>query len=271
MNELKVRLLSGVIYVSLLLLSTLNPLLLWSILYVFGLICVFEFSKLINLKSNLSYIIFSLLFVGFILINFYSDFFFSKTLTDLFLIATIILCLILVIKLFSNKNTIIISNGLILNTFYLTGGFVFLSLISIYKKGFNPSIFLSCFILVWINDSFAYLVGKKFGKIKLLPQVSPKKTIEGFLGGIVFTCIGGVLIFHFTETLSLFLWIILSVVVSVIGTLGDLIESKFKRQAQVKDSGSIMPGHGGLLDRLDSIIFASPFIYLFLSISVYVS
>ena len=101
--------------------------------------------------------------------------------------------------------------------------------------------------------------------------ISPKKTVEGFLGGLFFSCVASYFIAIFTETLDFTNWLILSIIISVFGTLGDLIESKFKRQANVKDSGVIMPGHGGLLDRLDSIIFAAPFIYLFLRILNYVS
>lgn len=95
-------------------------------------------------------------------------------------------------------------------------------------------------------------------------SVSPKKTIEGFIGGIVFTMIAAVVISYYSDLLSRFHWIILSIIVSVMGTLGDLIESKFKREANIKDSGNIMPGHGGMLDRLDSLIFIAPFVYLYL-------
>ena len=144
-------------------------------------------------------------------------------------------------------------------------------LIANYQNNFSPSLLLGAFILVWVNDSAAYFVGKNFGKQKLFPSVSPKKTVEGFLGGLFFACISSYFIATYTETLGFTSWLILAIIVSVFGTLGDLIESKFKRQAGVKDSGVIMPGHGGLLDRLDSIIFASPFIYLFLRILSYVS
>ena len=95
-------------------------------------------------------------------------------------------------------------------------------------------------------------------------SVSPKKTIEGFIGGIVFTMIAAVVISYYSDLLSRVHWIILSIIVSVMGTLGDLIESKFKREANIKDSGNIMPGHGGMLDRLDSLIFIAPFVYLYL-------
>jgi phosphatidate cytidylyltransferase len=148
---------------------------------------------------------------------------------------------------------------------------VFLILIANYHETYNPNILLGSFILIWVNDSFAYLVGKNFGKQKLFELISPKKTVEGFLGGLFFSCIASYFIATFTNTLSSTNWLILSIIISVFGTLGDLIESKFKRQAKVKDSGVIMPGHGGLLDRLDSIIFTAPFIYLFLRILTYVS
>lgn len=127
------------------------------------------------------------------------------------------------------------------------------------------------FILIWVNDSFAYFIGKNFGAQKLFPSISPKKTVEGFLGGLFFVAIGSYVISLYITTITFSHWLIIGVVISVFGTFGDLIESKYKRQANVKDSGIIMPGHGGLLDRLDSAIFAAPFVYLFLRIFDYVS
>ena len=115
-------------------------------------------------------------------------------------------------------------------------------------------------------DTGAYFSGKFLGKHKLMPSVSPKKTIEGFVGGLIFT-VGSAFIInniHQDPNITIIDWIFIAIIVSVIGTLGDLIESKFKRQANIKDSGNIMPGHGGLLDRLDSLFFAAPFVYLYL-------
>ena len=121
-------------------------------------------------------------------------------------------------------------------------------------------------LLIWSNDTLAYLVGSMFGKHKLLERISPGKTWEGSIGG-------GIL----TIYLSLFLakclnispintidWLIIACIITIIGTLGDLIESMLKRSTGVKDSGSIMPGHGGILDRFDSLILASPFIFFYL-------
>ena len=115
-------------------------------------------------------------------------------------------------------------------------------------------------------------------KRKLFERISPKKTIEGFLGGVVFAIIAGVLISKFYikaspefSSKSMIIWMSIALIVSVIGTVGDLIESKFKRIAGVKDSGKIMPGHGGILDRLDSVIFVAPFVFSFYQILNYVS
>jgi len=182
---------------------------------------------------------------------------------------TIFVNLFLIKDLFSLKPIPLFkTRRFIVSTFYLSSGFVFLTLINFI---YSSKLLLGCFILVWVNDSFAYLIGKNFGRQKLFEKISPKKTVEGFLGGLLFACIASYFIANFTNTLSFTKWLILSIIITVFGTLGDLIESKLKRQANVKDSGVIMPGHGGLLDRLDSIIFTAPFIYLFLKILSYVS
>jgi phosphatidate cytidylyltransferase len=137
---------------------------------------------------------------------------------------------------------------------------------------------MGLFILIWTNDTFAYLVGKSIGKHKLFEKISPKKTIEGFFGGLIFSIFAGYLISAYLikpsaqfSDKSILIWMIIAAIVGVIGTIGDLIESKFKRVAGVKDSGKIMPGHGGVLDRLDSVIFVAPFIFLFYKILYYVS
>jgi len=152
----------------------------------------------------------------------------------------------------------------------LYGVFAFWDILTENNK-YSPENIIGIFALIWINDSFAYLIGKNFGRQKLFESVSPKKTVEGFLAGVFFSAIGSYIIFKLTDNLLFSKWLILSVIVSVFGTIGDLIESKYKRQAEVKDSGTLIPGHGGLLDRLDSAIFVAPFIYLFLRILNYVS
>lgn len=124
---------------------------------------------------------------------------------------------------------------------------------------------LGLFILVWNNDTFAYLSGRSFGKQKLFERISPNKTWEGTIGGFIFTLIAGAIYAYFTNGHFLF-WILAAVVISPSSVIGDLIESKFKRIVNVKDSGTIMPGHGGILDRFDAVIYATPFFYLLLRI-----
>ena len=161
---------------------------------------------------------------------------------------------------------------------YIILPFVFITKISFGINDYNPKIIIGLFILIWTNDTFAYIVGKSIGKNKLFEKISPKKTMEGFFGGIVFAVLAGYLISkyyirakpEFSEK-SILIWTSIAVIVGIMGTIGDLIESKFKRIAGVKDSGSFMPGHGGILDRLDSVIFVAPIIFLFYQILNYVS
>lgn len=273
MKETLVRSFSGLIYVSLLLISICFEHALIALFFIFGIICMGEFKKLIQLKSYIPYFIFILLYGVF---GYWQAVLKTETglneATQILMVLSIFIELFLIKDLFSRKTIPLFeTKRFLLTTFYLSSAFVFLILIANYYKTYNPNILLGSFILVWVNDSFAYLVGKNFGKQKLFEIISPKKTVEGFLGGLFFSCIASYFIATFTETLDFTGWLILSIIISVFGTLGDLIESKFKRQANVKDSGVIMPGHGGLLDRLDSIIFAAPFIYLFLRIFNYVS
>ncbi|MEN8138211.1 MAG: phosphatidate cytidylyltransferase [Bacteroidota bacterium] len=128
---------------------------------------------------------------------------------------------------------------------------------------YHPEIIFSIFVLIWANDSFAYMVGKRFGKHKLIERISPKKTIEGFIGGLILTYIVGFIISYFFDIFSLGQWFIITNIVGIFGVLGDLVESMFKRKVAIKDSGKFMPGHGGILDRFDSFLFTSPFIYIF--------
>ena len=137
---------------------------------------------------------------------------------------------------------------------------------------YSPFILLTIFVLMWLNDTGAYLVGCSIGRHKLIERVSPKKTWEGFFGGLIFSMAVSLLIFYFIKPfegmehidMSLIFWLSIGAIVSIIGTWGDLIESMIKRDLQIKDSGNLIPGHGGILDRIDSILFVLPAILLFL-------
>ncbi|HSV11493.1 MAG TPA: phosphatidate cytidylyltransferase [Hanamia sp.] len=138
-------------------------------------------------------------------------------------------------------------------------------------NGFNDNFLkiIPCGIVfsIWINDTMAYIVGSFIGKTPL-SSISPKKTREGTIGGIILCVIVISLIGYFTKYYSVFDWIFISLFCAVFGTLGDLLESKLKRMANVKDSGSLMPGHGGFLDRFDSMLVAIPFVFVYYSLFI---
>jgi len=125
---------------------------------------------------------------------------------------------------------------------------------------------LALFLFIWANDSFAYVFGVTLGKHRMFERISPKKSWEGFAGGAICTVIVSAIFAHYFTALSLYGWMGLAAVVVVSGTLGDLVESLFKRTLDVKDSGKLLPGHGGILDRFDSMIFAIPSLFVYLEI-----
>ena len=134
----------------------------------------------------------------------------------------------------------------------------------LFHESAGSGLIVLVFCLLWVNDIFAYLAGKLLGRHKLFPRISPGKTIEGSIGGLVFTVIGMMLFCHYSSWLSIHEGMGMAAIAVVFGTLGDLCESMLKRQAGVKDSGKLIPGHGGILDRFDSVMFSVPFIFVYL-------
>jgi len=125
---------------------------------------------------------------------------------------------------------------------------------------------LLLFIVVWFNDTAAYFTGMSIGKRKLYPKISPKKSVEGFAGGLLGSIAAAVLAkMLFLHQLSLMDSLMIATAIGILGPLGDLVESMLKRSSSVKDSGSLIPGHGGILDRVDSILFSAPFLYYFVA------
>lgn len=272
MNETLTRLLSGIVYIVLLLFaisySTTSFFLLFG---VFMLIAINEFCNLIQISKIAPFLIGILLFYYFTFggLN-------DKSIVNSTLAITLVASIKAMGFLFSKKSISCTTVDKYLYTLgYIILPFVFITKIPFGISGYNPKIIIGIFILIWTNDTFAYIVGKSIGKNKLFERISPKKTIEGFIGGLVFSILASVLIAKYfigsSSNTTLYIWIGIAVIASVFGTIGDLVESKFKRIANVKDSGNIMPGHGGVLDRLDSIIFVAPFVYLFYQILNYVS
>ena len=134
------------------------------------------------------------------------------------------------------------------------------------ESPFDPSIILLMFILTWTFDTFAYLVGIQYGKHKIMPSISPKKSWEGFIGGFLLTIIAAYLSQKFFIHIALRDILFVSIILPFTATLGDLIESHYKREAGVKDSGDFIPGHGGLLDRMDAFTITIPAIYIIVNL-----
>jgi len=269
MSEFYKRLLSGIVYVIVLISGIIfHEYAFLTVVVMLSIICLWEFKRLIHLKREI--LLYPLLIFGLVIYHFLEI---PRVITLFMLGTTIITQLLLlydliyirIIPMFEKKKYIVI-------IFYLISNFIFMSLIPFSINGsYQPIFILGIFILIWVNDSFAYLTGKNLGKHKLYERISPKKTIEGFVGGLVFSILASIVLAQFSQELNVWKWIGFSIIVSFFGTIGDLIQSKFKRQAGVKDSGTIMPGHGGIFDRLDSVLYASPFVFLFLQIVNYVS
>ncbi len=270
MKEFYTRSITATAYAIVLLLPLFyNEYVFYFVGFICSLVLVFEFIKLVSDynhkffsrdtgKSNfILYMTFPLYISLFILSK-------NQIFEIIFLIIIVFTNIILGFSLIKNK---LFSFSILKNRFighvYLVGSLVlFFSLPNI-SGIYNPYIVFSFLALIWISDSAAYVFGVTFGKRPLFKSVSPKKSIEGFLGGLIFSLIVSIIFFKYLSLgFSLSEWLILGVLTSCLGTLGDLVESQFKREAGVKDSGKWLPGHGGLYDRMDSIIFAAPFIYL---------
>ena len=144
--------------------------------------------------------------------------------------------------------------------------FCFLFALAFVPGHFDYHYPLGFLLLLWSNDTGAYVVGRQFGRSKLFERHSPQKTWEGFIGGMLFTMAIAAVIAHYFTDISWRQWVSIAVLISCFGTMGDLIESMLKRNFNVKDSGNILPGHGGLLDRFDGLLLAAPavFVYLYL-------
>lgn len=190
--------------------------------------------------------------------GFYFDFRLSE-------ILAISLTLIAVITLFKFSNELYIDSGkLIFTVIYVALPFSFalgLPKYSSIENTFSLEV-IFLFILIWSSDTFAYLVGKFFGKHKMAPKISPKKTWEGYIGGVVLTLV----LSYFVEQYQPQLrgnWMVVGFLIAAFAPLGDLVESQLKRNFGVKDSGNIIPGHGGILDRLDSFLICVPVVYLY--------
>ena len=279
MKDFYIRSLTAIIYACILIFPLfLNEILFYLVGFICSLILVFEFIRLVSScnhkffssdtgKSNLIlYLTFPLYISLFVLTyNWIFQFFFVTTIT----ITNVLLGFSLLKK---KEFSFSILKNRFLGHFYLVGSLVILFSIPTISEEYNPYYVFYFLILMWVSDSSAYIFGINFGKRPLLKSVSPKKSIEGFIGGLTMSIIFSILFYKVVDfNLNLNQWILIGILISSTGAVGDLVQSQFKREAGVKDSGNWLPGHGGLYDRMDSIIFAAPFVYLILKYYLFVS
>ncbi|MBZ4643918.1 MAG: phosphatidate cytidylyltransferase [Deferribacteraceae bacterium] len=229
-------------------------------LLVFILVATYEFSLLIE-KAGYKNLKLPTL-IGSVLIPF--SFYIERV--DVFLFSVFIISFLsLTIKLFGSRpldDTYRTVGFTFLNVFYVPFYFSFIQLL----KNINYHYIFYLLVIIWASDSFAYFFGIKYGKRRLYELISPKKSVEGLVAGVL----GGVLVGLFYSLIFIkmpLLHVILtSLLVASAGVVGDLVESMFKRKANVKDSGNIFPGHGGMLDRIDSLLFGAPVLYFYIEL-----
>jgi phosphatidate cytidylyltransferase len=132
------------------------------------------------------------------------------------------------------------------------------------EEAYHGGLLLGCILHIWANDTGAYFIGTRFGKNRLFERISPKKSWEGFWGGVALSLVAAWVNQHLFGQIEMIHWVAIALIMSVVGTLGDLVESLLKRSIDIKDSGSFFPGHGGILDRFDAWLIAFPFVCCYL-------
>jgi phosphatidate cytidylyltransferase len=267
LKEFIIRSLSGALFVLIMLSSIwLSEYSLFILLQIIGILAIREYFKL-SFRLGFHPLIIPGIISGIYILSI-SFFVASGYFIQKFLILLILPFIILpVIHLFYQPDRIGHSfsstfSGLI----YVYLPLSIIPFISFYRVDYNFQILMGFLAILWTYDSFAYLSGVMFGRHKIYPKVSPKKSWEGLAGGLLFALVISWCISRLSPILSPENWIIITVIIIIAGTLGDFFESALKREAGVKDSGNLMPGHGGILDRFDSILFSVPFVYLYLTL-----
>lgn len=259
------RTITGLIFVVVMLSSLLHPYLFIIVFMWAHVLCLLEYQSLLDKQQKAGP--FLSLFIPGILLHGWVLFVSANQLNPLILVPALLLLFVPWFpELFPSQRQG--KNIRWLQVAGLTAISAPLSLLAVvvYQDGFNPSFLLGLFLLVWICDTGAYLAGSLTGKNKIWPAVSPAKSWEGLAGGILLTLIAAWIMHIHLPVFSLELWLITALLVGLMTNFGDFTESWLKRRAGVKDSGNLLPGHGGVLDRFDGFLFATPIYVLMLEI-----
>ena len=272
MNNFLTRTITGALFVIVIVASAIWNF--WAFATVFGvfvIIGIWEFYNMITKKNILPQKLFGVL-IGFLLyvvsiLNITEVC--SKYSEILFFILLLAFCFVFFVELYKKSETPFQNIAFtFLGIIYIPIPILLLVALNYFAVG-KCGIFtfpVLYFFMLWTNDTFAYLIGMKFGKHKLFERISPKKTWEGFAGGLIFTLILAFVFSIYFNFLNLSEWLGLAGIIVVFGTYGDLAESMLKRSMDCKDSGKFFPGHGGILDRFDSVLLSAPFVFVYLRI-----
>lgn len=268
MSNFFIRTITGILFVVVIVGSIIwNRYIFASLFLIITILALLEFYKLIETKDIhprkfVGISIGSFLFLSFVLVSS------GISHINILYINIPLIFTVFIVELFHKSKRPFINIGLtLLGIIYIALPFSLLNFFyntNFIAGKFHPHILLGFFIIIWTNDTSAYLVGSKFGKHRLFKRVSPNKSLEGSIGGAVFSLTSAYLISLFFFEFNLIQWIIIALIIVVFGTLGDLIESSLKRSLKLKDSGNILPGHGGILDRFDGVLLAAPFVFLYI-------
>jgi phosphatidate cytidylyltransferase len=270
-NNFIVRTLTGIVFAISIIGSILVSHYLFSLLFlVVTIFTMLEFYKLadsglsIKIQTKLGVFTGSMLFI-------------LSSLSSLGLISTKFLAIIFLLtgllfiaEMYRNKSNPFLNISMTLaGVFYIALPFSMLNFFYTpyfdFSNG-NYEVLIGFFLILWVNDSLAYLVGSSIGKHRLFERISPKKSWEGSIGGFAFGLLTAWGISFFFKELELNNWLVIAAIIMIFGTFGDLVESLFKRSLNIKDSGSFLPGHGGLLDRFDAVLLAAPAVFVYLII-----
>jgi phosphatidate cytidylyltransferase len=265
MNKLLIRSLTGSVYVILVVLTLIiHPILFISLLSLFNFQSLNELVHMQHKSGRIPFWISinsALLFIS-LLLRLY-DFNSSFQLVPVLLIPIYLYIASLYTPAGSNRQFLTES---VFASIYISLPLLLVGLLHLESTQISIPIILLVFILIWINDTFAYLSGISLGKHKLFERISPKKSWEGFFGGLVMTMLASYILSKHYPEIKLIEWLVLGSLVAVFAVFGDLTESMLKRSMKVKDSGSLLPGHGGVLDRIDSLLLVGPVIFIYMQI-----
>lgn len=263
MSNLLTRIITGTVFVTLIIASLwygmIPTVILFSIFTVLGLI---EFYKLFNQHQSVQVNWKFASFIGLLTFGILASTFLDWIPKITLYLLVPVWFLNMLVELWNKKNEPIYNIAIqMLGIIYIVLPFYLMIELN-HQSSLDMPRAIGMFLLIWTNDSFAYLTGRLFGKTKLFERISPKKTWEGTIGGGILTIVVATLLaFFYNDQQDLIFWIIAACIVVPCSVLGDLLESLFKRNLKIKDSGTILPGHGGILDRFDAALFTVPFYF----------